>query len=269
MDKENEILKELEEISPMLSQIQKVNVFEVPEYYFEELTEKLTLFTLLNVNEESAFIPEKDIPLSQMRDIPEGYFDSLSDHILSKIKNNEAQNEEEELINSFPVLYSLKDKNVFSIPQNYFQGLESTILNKINNKPAAKGVSIQSKWWKYAAAAVATGIIAVSSLFIFSDHSKVTVNTASSVTSAKIPDYIQSSYKYKTPEQVDEGIASLSDDEIIKYLEKHGSIIDNDLLTKDVDVKELPSTNDYLTDENTLNNYLQKIDAKNANQNTP
>lgn len=269
MDKENEILKELEEISPTLCQIQKVNVFEVPENYFEELTEKLTLFTLLNVNEKSAFIPEKNMTFSEMRDIPEGYFNSLSDRILSKIKNSEAQIEEEELINSFPVLYSLKGKNVFSIPPNYFQDLESIILNKINNKPEAKVVSIQSKWWKYAAAAVVTGVIAVSSLFIFSDHSKVTVNTTASVTSTKIPDYIQSSFKYKTPEQVDEGIASLSDDEIIRYLEKHGSIIDNDLLTKGVDVKELPSTNDYLTDENTLNDYLQKIDAKNANQNTP
>jgi hypothetical protein len=33
-----------------------------------------------------------------------------------------------------------------------------------------------------------------------------------------------------------------------------------------VDVKELPATEDYLIDENTLNNYLEKIDVQSDNK---
>ena len=53
----------------------------------------------------------------------------------------------------------------------------------------------------------------------------------------------------------------LSDDDIIKYLEKNGNIMDNELLTNNTDVSEMPNQDDYLNDENTLNQYLDKIDA--------
>lgn len=267
MNGANEILQELESISPLLAQIPKVNVFRVPENYFGELAEKLALFIFINKNQPYSESIEARIhsPLK----VPEGYFETLSDRILAKIKNSETQNEEDELKHDFPILHSLKGKNVFIVPQNYFQNLSSEILKKISNKPTAKIISISTKWWKYAAAAGVTGIIAFSSFFLFNNPQNGLQNNTAVKTSTAIPDYVQSSFKYKTPEQLDEGIASLSDDEIIKYLEKHGSILDNDQLTKDVDVKELPSADDYLIDDNTLNNYLQKIDSKNNNQNTP
>jgi len=94
------------------------------------------------------------------------------------------------------------------------------------------------------------------------DNSVVTESTG-------LPDYIKSSFQYKTPEQVDEGIASLSDDEIAKYLEKHGNIMDNETLIKEVDVNKLPDPTDYLTDDDALNNYLNAIDAKSNNRKTP
>jgi hypothetical protein len=115
---------------------------------------------------------------------------------------------------------------------------------------------MKAKWWKYAAAAIITGVVAIGSLQLFNSHKN----------NNPIPSYVESSFQYKTPTQIDEGIASLSDDEIIKYLEKYGSIMDNDLLIKDADVKELPATEDYLIDENALNNYLEKIDVQSDNK---
>ena len=41
MNQSNEIIKELQGISPMLAQVQKVNVFEAPDGYFNMLAEKI------------------------------------------------------------------------------------------------------------------------------------------------------------------------------------------------------------------------------------
>ena len=263
MNQSNEILKELQGISPMLAQMQKVNVFSIPDGYFNGLAEKITAYSLLNQNESLQHhlnhVEELDVPPSGVRrlqQVPKGYFDSLSDIIFSKIKISEGESiDEEDFQKSFPLLYSLKNKNVFGVPENYFEKVSEEIIEKINHHQPAKVISMSTKWWKYAVAAVVAGAIAFSSLQIFNGSSE----------SDQIPTYVESSFKYKTPEQINDGIASLSDDEIIKYLEKNGSIMDNDLLIKEVDAKELPAAYDYLIDENTLNNYLDKIDAESNN----
>jgi hypothetical protein len=250
MNQLNEIIQELQDISPLLARMQKLNVFEVPDRYFTGLAEKIAAHVLLNQNDILNF-NKKNI-----QQVPEGYFDTLSEAILSKIKKEEAENNEEDFHTLFPVLQSLKDKNVFTVPENYFEGVSHQIIAKIKNRQPAKVISMKAKWWKYAAAAIITGVVAIGSLQLFNSHKN----------NNPIPSYVESSFQYKTPTQIDEGIASLSDDEIIKYLEKYGSIMDNDLLIKDVDVKELPATEDYLIDENTLNNYLEKIDVQSDNK---
>ena len=45
--------------------------------------------------------------------------------------------------------------------------------------------------------------------------------------------------------------------------------MDNELLTNDIDVSEMPNQADYLNDENTLNTYLDKIDAETADKSKP
>jgi len=87
--------------------------------------------------------------------------------------------------------------------------------------------------------------------------------------STGFPDYVQNSFQYKTEEALNAGIAKLSDDDIIKYLEKNGNIMDNELLLNNIDVSEMPSQSDYLTDENTLNTYLDKIDAQTNDKSKP
>ncbi len=169
-----------------------------------------------------------------------------------------------------PLLFSLKDKNVFTVPSNYFENVSENVLNKLNTRPA-KIVSITKArtWWKYVAAAVVTGAIAIGSLQIFNSSPDMQKNNSVVTESSGLPGYIKSSFQYKTPEQVDEGVAALSDDAIIKYLEKHGNIMDNESLSTDVDIKELPDATDYLTDDNALNNYLNTIDAKSTDKKTP
>ncbi len=255
MKKSTEILDELRSISPILTEMEKVNVFHVPEGYFIDLQEKIATRVFLKQDEKNNF-----------QKVPEGYFDSLSTKILSRI--NEEESAESEIRSISPALHYLKEEQTFTVPEGYFDDLSDRILNKINGKNA-KVVSFDSakKWLKYAAAAIITGIITITSLQILKTaNSNSGKNMAT--TSENIPAYVQLASKYKTPKLLDQGIASLTDDEIARYLDKNTTILDDEALTKNTDTKELPSPNDYLIDDHALDNYLQKINAESSNKNT-
>ena len=250
-NKSTEILNELKAISPLLAAMEKVNVFIVPDEYFSDLDERILTTVFIHQDEKN-----------NLQKVPEGYFDSLPDKILSKIKVEKNESATEEIKALSPALFYLKEENTFAVPENYFDDLSDRILNKINGKER-EVVSISSvkKWWKYAAAAVITGVIAISSLQIF-NHTSNSNKKEIIAASASIPDYIKESSQYKTPEKLNQGIASLSDDEIVNYLETTGSILDEETITKNLDAKDLPNADDYLIDENTLNNFLKKTNVE-------
>lgn len=241
-----DILNELKTVSPFLADLEKVNVFRVPDNYFVDLDKRISTLVFLHQDEKNS-----------CQKVPEGYFDSLSERILSKIKKETSETAIEEIKQLSPALHYLKEENVFTVPENYFDDLSGRILDKIHHKNA-KVVSINParKWWKYLAAAVIAGIITISSLEIFNHK---TGNEKIAAT------YIQLSAQYKTPQKLGDGIASLSPDEIAKYLEKTGNILDDDALIKNTDTLGLPDATDYLTNENALNNYLKSINSETTN----
>jgi hypothetical protein len=256
MEKSIEILNELRSISPDLAEMEKVNVFSVPEGYFIDLDKKIATTIFLQQDEKNTF-----------QKVPEGYFDSFSSNIISRIKEEE-ESADSEMKSISPALHYIKDEKIFTVPEGYFDDLSDRILNRINGQNA-KIVSFNSakKWWKYAAAAVIAGIITITSMQLFkSQNSNYGKNVAA--TSANIPAYVQLASQYKTVKQIEQGIASLTDDEIAKYLEKNTTILDDETLTKNTDTKELPTPNDYLLDDNALDNYLQKINVESINKNT-
>jgi hypothetical protein len=299
-----EILNELKEISPLLAGLEKVNLFQVPESYFDELHFRIAEY--VKINDTPAV---DNIIKRNLQQVPEGYFDTLSDSILAKVKAAYPESAEEELQKLSPVLYSLRKKNVFSVPQgyfesfaeemtgkvklgysenaedelrqlspmlyalkgenifsvprNYFDFLAGDIVEKVKPQPA-KIITLKKRnsWLKYAAAAVVTGVIAVSSLQIFNNSSDTVKNKGNITASTSLTDYIKASFQYKTEDELNAGIAKLDDDDIAKYLENNGSILDNEMLINNTDVSEMPSQADYLTDENALNKYLNKIDTE-------
>lgn len=298
-----EILNELMTISPLLAGIDKVNVLQVPEGYFNELHLRITDFAILNNTS-----PGENVIKRNIRDVPEGYFETLSDSILAKIKTTYPESAEEELNRIAPnlknlnkniftvpqgyfetlsdlvltnakglnyktaeeelrslstTLYALKHKNVFTVPEGYFEALAGNVSKKLNAAPPKIVPIRRSTWLQYAAAAVITGIIAIASLQIFNNHHNNNSGMAS------LPDYVKASLKYKTAEDLNSGIAKLSDADIIKYLEKNGNVTDNELLINNTDMSAMPSATDYLSDENTLNEYLDKINAQNVSKSTP
>ncbi|MEO9005244.1 MAG: hypothetical protein ABI288_10925 [Ginsengibacter sp.] len=259
LKEKNEILNELESISPALAAIDKVNVFWVPQGYFNDLPQKVST---------SIFFDHH--PKTQVSDIPGGYFDDLSNKILIKIKNNPTtSNADDEIRNISPLIHSLKEKKVFNIPSAYFESLSNRIVNKVKpDRAKVFSLSTSEKWWKFAAAAMIAAIISIWALQLFNNKKADNSSTQLAANDSKsLPAYIQDADQYKTPEELTRGIASLSDDEIAFYLEHHGNIMDDYLLTKDIDTKELPEATDYLIDENTLNNFLKHIDDQTSTEN--
>ena len=238
MEKNNDILYELRDISPLLAEIPRINIQSVPFGYFHKLEERICINSILMQNETKEYFKHKK------PGVPSGYFENLSDSILSKIKNDHNTESEE----VYPLLESLKNKHVFKVPDGYFDDLSNQIIAGTRIKEEAKVISIgRNKWWKYAAAAIIAGILLISGLFIFKPDNN------------QVSRYLAASQQYQTATQIEDGIASLRDDDIVNYLETHGNITDNEILINNIDTDFLPAELDYLIDENTLHNYLIKI----------
>jgi hypothetical protein len=242
MKRNEEILNELMTISPLLAKVSNENVFSVPEGYFNTLNQ-------LILSKASAQNPTLSVP--------EGYFEKLSGSILNRIKEEDAL---VELRSLSPMLYSVQNENVYKAPTGYFERLASVILSKV--QAPAKVISIHSRSiWKYAVAAVMTGVIAVNSMWMFNKPAEqVAYNTLK--VKPGMPAYISEATQYKTQDDINNAVASLSNDDIINYLQSTGTVADNEILNNEIDSKDLPSQKEYL-DEQTLDAMLQQIQSTN------
>lgn len=250
MKSSKEIFDELNNFSSLLAGIEKKNIFSVPEGYFNLLA--IDILKKINTN---SFKPDK-------LTVPEGYFENLSSSVLKKIRSLN-DDPEQELKTLSPMLYSIQNENIFEVPSGYFRNLQNEILDKIITKPETKVVQLKKRdsVWKYAAAAVVTGIIGLSSLTIFNTSRQSPVSKA---TELSVSSSTQTASQFKNEQEINTAIAKLSDEEIIKYLESTGTEVDNEVLATSIDENELPATKDYLLDEKTLDLYLDKIDQKGA-----
>jgi hypothetical protein len=249
-----EIHNELKEISSFLAGIEKINVFSVPEGYFSALSSQV----LQNIKDgEDDTLPESERP--NFSDVPEGYFESLPGIILNKIRSFESDNPAKELKQLSPMLYALQSENVFSVPRGYFINLPANIVEAVKPKSKVIPLKKHNRIWDYAVAAMLAGVMAVSALLIDNNSSKQNIETAA------VPPYIKEAGKYKSEEQISKGIAALTDDDIINYLEKTGNSADDQLLSTVVREKELPDEKDYLLDENTLETFLHGADKTGQN----
>lgn len=249
MAKDSTILNELREISPLLAGLERVNVFTVPQDYFDKISSSI----LLKLDQDQISGKAMALPL----EAPAGYFENLSSNILSRIKS-ESLHESNEV---FPALLNEKINLPFNLPENYFESLPSQILNKVKaNNEKAKVVSFHIKRiYRYAAAAVIILGLLTTSYFLF-NHSDKDKNGFAVVNKQTVqdPDALQ----YNSKKAFNEGIAALTDDQIAEYLKEHGNLLDIDLLINNTDANEMPEPNEYLENENALYNYLDKINNK-------
>lgn len=293
METKKHIADELRTLSPFIAALEKVNVFTVGPGYFDSISNTV----IACLNEEDLIIKNKENNPS----VPPGYFDNLADIVLKKVKTHESALEE--IKDLSPLLHSVQHKNVFGVPADYFENVPATLLNQVNTTPPGEDLqhlspllqSVQKKnvyevpagyfdslarnilqkvrvgdskvvkmpfrkvFIKYAAAAVITGIIAFG---VYSYNNKLAdkltddgvVLEASIENGRKIDDI-----------QFAEAMQNLSETDIAKYLETNGDITDMATLGNNLEESELPSEEDYLLDEKTLENYLKQIEITTSN----
>ncbi|MBK7433382.1 MAG: hypothetical protein IPI66_05345 [Chitinophagaceae bacterium] len=245
-----DILNELKEISPLLAGLEKVNVYTIPAGYFESLSDDV----LVSLKEEypSLFT---GLTTPNANSVPQGYFDSLADQILAKVNSQAVESASDELRKLSPMLYSIQDIQVFSTPAGYFDGLSGSLLEKVKPQPS-RVVSMRrrtSQFFRYAVAAAFTGVMALG-VFKFTGNPKTEMDPL-----------VAEGTQIAKENKFDEELAKVSDADIVKYLESNGSDVDAALVAGTVDESELPSQEDYLTDEKALDNYLNNINTKDLN----
>jgi hypothetical protein len=286
MHKNVAIHKELQELGSKLTELSPVNVFSVPDGYFDTLTPELLLY----IQQHTTSTPDitQDVPeayfdglaesimnrirtenksdtdesfINPVKHInvyttPEGYFGSLSDNILEKINSSTLNNTDDSLI------YTVKHINVYQVPEGYFNTVSDSVMNKIGVPSKVVKMTGRFVFARYAIAAAITGIIGFS-LFTFLNHNsgtgKLTPETASLMKAAS---------QINQTGSFDSEMASIGDEAIVQYLEANGQDVNAALVASVADDKTLPGEDDYLYNDNTLDDLLNELNISTINSKT-
>ena len=247
MNNREDIFMEIKNISASVAAIPYVNVFTLEETYFSTLPEIIT--SQINIG--------NDINSANNLKVPEGYFESLAGNILNKIHARE-NDVTAELNEISPLIAGIKNKETFTVPARYFN--ELTFLSKQNQTAKAIAINKPRSFFKYAAAAMITGLLGLGIVNIFNNDNKAIniTTTAQVTTSTNLPNTIIMNGSF------DEALKSVPYTEIEEYLQQGGQDVNAALVASSTDdTDKLPDATDYLLDENVLENYLKKNNLKN------
>jgi hypothetical protein len=167
MENKDLISQELRELGSSLTGRTGVNLYQVPEGYFEMLPtwtlSRIKALGAQNSVEETFLLSSvvgglpKKIPYV----LPAGYFENLLANIIEKIRASELP-AHEEIASLSPLLSGLKNRSTYAVPDGYFASLE-------RKKEETKVISILHRpWFRAAAAAVVAGIFILAG-FLFYD----------------------------------------------------------------------------------------------------
>lgn len=230
MHSNHTIQNELKELNSILAGIYNRNVYTVPEGYFDVVPGDILLA-----------IQQKSIEAGDNNSVPAGYFEGLADAIMGKIRSGEDRDEESSLLNG------LKNINVFRVPSGYFDTLATDIITQLPQPAKVVVMKKRSSFFNYAAAAVITGIIGLSVVSVFNKkESSYLIQDNTEIASID-------------PKNIDEAFSTLTDADIVNYLQKDGQDVNAALVASITDDKNLPDQVDYLTDDKTLDNLLSEL----------
>ncbi|MGQ0740526.1 MAG: hypothetical protein ACT4OJ_15865 [Bacteroidota bacterium] len=174
MTQRDNILQELNELGSQLANSTPQNVYAVPAGYFEgliaQVMDRIKAVEAISAADELSHLSpllsglSKKIPYS----LPIDYFEGLDEKMMQGVRNSsDYQTVSEETESISPLLAGLNKEMPYNVPQGYFENLAADITVK-ENKQEAKIISISSRrWFRYAAAAVVTGVIVMAGFMIF------------------------------------------------------------------------------------------------------
>lgn len=220
MENRQIILQELKELSPVVANLRRDNIFSLPVNYFENFAASV----LARIHTETDGIGVKTTPFG----VPKGYFDGLAGNILARI-NQQELGVEEELNSIAPLLNTISRQPVYTIPEGYFESLEVTIPLKVT-KPAARviGFNRPKRLMQYAVAACTAAVLMIGAYLY--------INKGSNDVTAGMPVSYDSALKINVPQE----IAKVDEQEIDQYLNESPGVgyVINTSASDEIDVQQ-------------------------------
>ena len=175
MTPKNNIAQELRDLESTLADLSAKNTYSVPEGYFDRLAEKvlsrIRAMEAASAAEELGHLSPllSQLPKTMPYTVPAGYFEDMESTLVSVAMYGE-QEASEELGNISPLLSGLKKEMPYSVPAGYFDTI-STPVREAHQPAKVVAMGDNRKWFRYAAAAVVTGVVALLSvLYISQDN---------------------------------------------------------------------------------------------------
>lgn len=232
MNSRTDIQNELLIISETVAELPFCNVYAAPaDEYFQMLSAEI-LLKINNIGESESSVPN-------------GYFEGLSNEVLEKIKLMEEQKEE------LPeILKSIRHINVYKVPDNYFSALPTSVTTQMVSNVKVVGIERRLSVLKFAAAAAVVvflgfGIYKLSRHTIVSDQGSLSA-------------LLKAANNINNNNSFDSEMSNLPDEEITNYLTEKGEDINTALVASLSDEQSLPEADEYLLDDNKLDNYLNE-----------
>lgn len=244
MNPGNEILQELESLAPSLIPLQKMQVYSVPVGYFERFNEELGVLL------QPDFSNILSTPRATMT-VPDGFFDGFAGSVLQKIKMADTSTEEIKQLS--PALSATGNDNVFTVPHSFFNNFSDQVLSQVQRPAKIVSMKSRSVFARYAAAAVITGILGLTTFSLLDNKSDAEPISITALAMADANKIIQTN-------SFDRVLETVSDEEIVGFLQSSGQDVKAALVASSTDSKELPAAEDYILNENTLDNYLKTLD---------
>ena len=249
-----DILNELSAISPLVAGVPYVNVFTVDPQYFSGI--KAELRARISADE---FYSSR-----QAFTVPEGYFEGLSANILQKIKTGENNEVVAEMNGLSPLIAGISKENVYSVPEGYFAQLEFVPEINTQAKVIQMNPARSRSVFRYAAAAVITGLLGISVINIVDKTGTTVTEKPATEVQFATKDVLANANNIIQTGTFDKELNDLSDKEIEQYLQQSGQDANAAMVAASVNNdSKLPAATDYIMDENTLDNYLKDNNLKN------
>lgn len=200
------------------------------------------------IQEELSRLSQKIMKLPAVHPfrVPDGYFETLPEKIMTSIRT-ENMTAREEIMQLSPVLAGLKEKDTYQVESDYFDQQNGTLAYMQHQHK--KIISIRN-WHRLAIAASFVGILGVG-LFLFNQYR---VNQ----------DVITQGLAIKTDMQFNEKLNELDSKDILSYLNEYASVYDQREMEHMIDPNHLPDETDYLSDPS-LNELMKEINEADIN----
>lgn len=182
MTTRNNIVQELRDLESSLADLSAQNSYSVPEGYFEGLAQqvlsRIRAIEAASAAEELGHLSPllSQLPKTMPYTVPAGYFEDMESTLISVAMYGE-QGAKEELENISPLLSGLKKEMPYHVPAGYFDTVSAPV-GEVNEPAKVVSMGGSRKWFRYAAAAVVTGVVALLSiLYISQDNTGKTEGT--------------------------------------------------------------------------------------------